>query len=260
MANARLIHRKISVSVQVNNLSDSAKLLFTWMIPYTDVEGKLKGDPLFVKATVIPMLRWPIKKVKKYIEEIANQGLIYYWQANNEWIIEFVNFKRYQTVRKDHEKVSYLPSFHDKKNNLSTDQGQSEDSSKLAQSNISESNEIEVNTNEINKSEFNGNNDIADKKSFRRIRNVLDPQDYNVKSDGQLAAKEVWQEFEPDNHKAFYTTYLKAYMKGVSAHLIRQFASEIRQDKTISNRGAIFNNKVETYLCGESGMAREGAI
>ncbi len=255
MANARLIHRKISVSVQVNNLSDSAKLLFTWMIPYTDVEGKLKGDPLFVKATVIPMLRWPIKKVKKYIEEIANQDLIYYWQANNEWIIEFVNFRRYQTVRKDHEKASYLPSFHDKNDNLSTDQEQSEDSSKLAQSNISEDSEIEVNT-----SESNENNDIADKNTFKKIRKVLDPLNYQIESEGQLAAKEVWQEFESNNPKAFYTTYLKAYMKGVPAHLIRQFASEIKQDKTISNRGAIFNNKVETYLCGESGMAREGAI
>lgn len=64
-----MLHKKISVSIQVNNLSLPAKLLFTWLISHADDEGRLKGDILYVKATVVPMTNWSKSKVKSYLEE-----------------------------------------------------------------------------------------------------------------------------------------------------------------------------------------------
>src|SRR3989338_4580844 len=96
MAKARMLHKSISVSTQVNKLSLPAKLLFTWMIPHTDDEGRMKGEPEYIKAIVVPMVRWTFNKIKTYLNEIKNQGLIYYWEQNNEWFIELVKWNIYQ--------------------------------------------------------------------------------------------------------------------------------------------------------------------
>jgi len=54
MAKARMLHNKISKSLQVDSLPVPAQLLFTWMISWADDEGRLKGEPKYIKATVIP--------------------------------------------------------------------------------------------------------------------------------------------------------------------------------------------------------------
>lgn len=62
MAKARMIHKKISASTQVNRLTLPARLLFSWMIPHADDEGRIKGEPEYIKAVVVPMTRWSFKK------------------------------------------------------------------------------------------------------------------------------------------------------------------------------------------------------
>ena len=44
MAISRMLHKSISHSIQVNRLSPEARLLFTWMIPHADDEGRIKGE------------------------------------------------------------------------------------------------------------------------------------------------------------------------------------------------------------------------
>ena len=256
MANSRMLHKKISVSLQVNKLPIEAQLLFTWLITHTDDDGRLKGEPEYVAATVVPLKRWGPKKIQKYLELMQNLGLIYYFENENEKIIEFCKWRAHQTIKSDRYKPSILPSFsHKTESNLEPERIQ-DVSAKEPQANISEdklskdniSEDIEI-ADEI---PFNGSetrqSPEESQSSFTRIG---DPNQYEIKSDGQLAAKEVWQEFEPDNPRAFYTTYLKAYMRRVSAEVIRQFASEMRQDKSIKNYGAVFNKKVKDYLEGK---------
>lgn len=252
-----MLHKKISLSLQVNRLSLPARLLFTWMICHADDEGRLKGDPEYVKATVVPMTKWSLKVIKDYFFEIKNQGLIYYWEENKEWFIEFVKWNNYQQIRKDRFEPSTLPSFNKENDNQLPTNRQPDDDQVSPQSNISEYSEIE-----FNKSECNEDIEIADdeipfkgseltqaqEESHSSFKRIGDPNQYEIKSPGQLAAKEVWQEFEPGNQRAFFTTYLKACMRGVPAEKIYQFASEMRQDQSIKNYGAIFNKKVNDYL------------
>lgn len=98
MAKARMLHQKISRSLQVNRLSLSAKLLFTWMIAHADDEGRLRGEPEFVKATVVPMSKWSHKRIEKYLQELKNEKLIYYWQENDDWVVEFVKWNSHQRI------------------------------------------------------------------------------------------------------------------------------------------------------------------
>ena len=242
MAKARMLHKKISVSVQVNRLTLPARLLFTWMIPHADDEGKLKGDIEFIKAMVVPMTKWSFKKIKGYLMEMKDQELIYYWQENDEWFIEFTKWKEHQYIQKDRFKSSDLPSFHKEVDNkLDTDCIQAV-STPSPQSNISESN-----LNEVNKSEVNASN-VADKSSYKGNGDMVNPRTFKPSSEGEVAALEAWKRLEPTNPLAFKITYLNALGKGLPVNMFYQFSSEIRQDNTIRNPGAIFNRKVETYL------------
>lgn len=244
MAIARMVHKKISISIQVNKLPLPARLLFTWMITHADDEGKLKGEPEYIKATVIPMTNWSEKRIESYLELIKEAGLIHYWQLKDEWFIQFAKWNEYQSIRQDRLKVSKLPSFQDEKDNQSTTNGQPADNQSTSQYNLIKSSPIQ-----FNKSESSRNQPFADKKiSSKEIRDTSSPQSLVPKSEGAFAALEVWKELEGDNLRAFKTTYLEAHRKGLPTALFYQFRSEIKQDSTIKNPGAVFNKKVEEYF------------
>lgn len=242
MAKARMLHTKISVSVQVNRLSLPAKLLFSWLIPHADDEGRLNGDPEFIKARVVPMTKWSFKKIREYLEEIKNQRLIYYWQENDEWFIEFIKWNDHQTIRKNRFKPSSLPSYSKENDSQMATKCQPINNQKTPQSNISESN-----LNKVNKSEVNESN-IADRSSYKGNGVMVNPRTFEPSSEGEVAALEAWGKLEPTNPLAFKITYLNALGKGLPSNMFYQFVSEIRQDSTIRNPGAIFNEKVSSYL------------
>ena len=241
MAKARMLHKKISVSVQVNRLTLPARLLFTWMIPHADDEGKMKGDPEFIKATVVPMVKWSFKKILEYLEEIQDKRLIYYWQENGEWFIEFIKWNEHQVIRKDRFTPSDLPSYPKKNDNKKVDICQPTDNQEPTQANG-----IESNPREFNKSESNeiGNAD----KPYKGNGIVISPKDFKPSSEGEVAAFEAWKKLEPAAPWSLSSTYLHAHRKGLPANLFYQFVSEIRQDNSIKKPGAIFNKKVEEYL------------
>ncbi len=236
-----MLHKKISVSLQVNRLTLPARLLFTWMIPHADDEGRLNGDPEFIRAMVVPMTKWSFKKIKEYLEEIKNKGLIYYWQENDEWFIEFIKWKQHQYIQKDRFKSSDLPSFHKEVGNkVDTDCIQTV-STPSPQANISES---ESNPSEVNKSESNEIG-VAE-KPYKG--NGVSPKNFKPSSDDEMAALEAWGKLEPSSPWVFGTTYLNALRKGLPATMFYQFVSEIQQDSSIKKPGAVFNKKVEEYL------------
>ena len=241
MAKARMLHKKISVSVQVNKLTLPAKLLFTWMISHADDEGKLKGDIEFIKAMVVPMTKWSFKKIKGYLMEMKDQELIYYWQENDEWLIEFIKWDEHQTIRKDRLIPSNLPSYPKENDNLVVDTRQPADNQEPAQANG-----IESNTREFNKSESNeiGNAD----KPYKGNGVVVSPKEFQPSSEGEVAALEAWEKLDHGHPWAFGTTYLNALRKGLPARMFYQFVSEIQQDNSIKKPGAVFNEKVASYL------------
>jgi len=241
MAKARMLHKKISVSVQVNKLTLPAKLLFTWMISHADDEGKLKGDIEFIKAMVVPMTKWSFKKIKGYLMEMKDQELIYYWQENDEWLIEFIKWNEHQTIRKDRLIPSNLPSYPKENDNLVVDTRQPADNQEPAQANG-----IESNTREFNKSESNeiGNAD----KPYKGNGVVVSPKEFQPSSEGEVAALEAWEKLDHGHPWAFGTTYLNALRKGLPARMFYQFVSEIQQDNSIKKPGAVFNEKVASYL------------
>lgn len=247
MAKARMLHKKISVSGQVNKLSLPARLLFTWMIAHADDEGRLKGEPEYVKAIVAPMTKWSFTHIKIYLEEMKNIGLIYYWHHNNEWFIEFIKWKQHQSIKSDRFKPSDLPTYSDKDEDTLTPIVKQDDSKMFPQSNVIKSSPIKVNTSEYQERK------IADKNRFKTIREIINPKSFEPNSEEEYAALDTWEKLESHNPMAFQTTYLHAIKRGLPSQLFYQFTSEIKQDPTIKNPGAVFNKKVEEYLAKKRG-------
>ena len=77
---------------------------------------------------------------------------------------------------------------------------------------------------------------------------LVNPRTFQPSNEGEVAAWEAWNQLEHANLMAFKVTYLTALNKGLPAEKFFQFVSEIKQDNTIKNPGAVFNSKVQTYL------------
>lgn len=84
MARGRMLSRDISLDEKVDALSDdTARLLFTWLIPHLDREGRMYGDALLFKSIVAPRRNYSTKRVEKYLLEMENLGLIERYFAEN---------------------------------------------------------------------------------------------------------------------------------------------------------------------------------
>ena len=96
MAERRTLWKKISLSEQVNEMSEFAQLLFTWMIPHTNDYGIIQGTPRQIKAMVIPMSNRPHEDFEKALFEMKDNGLIYIYSADDKTYVQFVKFEQHQ--------------------------------------------------------------------------------------------------------------------------------------------------------------------
>jgi len=246
-----MLHAKISVSLQVNKLPESAQLLFTWMISHADDEGRLKGDAESVRALVVPMKHWSLKRMESYLDAIKNEGLIYRWQENNEWFIEFVKWTDHQYIQKDRFKASTLPRYSKESGHtLDTERVQTGNNSS-PQANISESKEKEIKRSEENISETENKQDKTNSPKTepnKEGKGWVNPKTFQPSNEGELAALDAWDKLEHYNPMAFKLTYLTALYKGLPPDKFYQFVSEIKQDPTVEKPGAVFNSKVQAYF------------
>jgi len=244
MALARMLHKKIAASLQVNKLSINARLLFTWMIAHADDYGRLNGEPERIKALVVPMTDWSFKEVEEYLQEITKVGLIHRWANNEELFIEFPNWEKYQHIREDRRKDSIFPPYPHKKVETLATKGQPDDNQAPAQSNVIQSN--------VNKSELNPveQSSTSDTDSYKRWKMApSDPDEFVAMDEGEQLAHEAWSELEPENKFNFKLTYLKAlYLHHLPPHLFREFINNIKQDPNVKKPGAVFNKKVQEYI------------
>ncbi len=100
--------------------------------------------------------------------------------------------------------------------------------------------------------------DVAVNNTSQDGFQVIAPKGFQPSNEGEAAAYEAWKQLEHNNLLAFSTTYYANYKKGLPAPLFYQFVSEIKQDETIKNRGAVFNNKAKSYF--EQRAQKEGTL
>ncbi|MAH50262.1 hypothetical protein CMI37_30860, partial [Candidatus Pacearchaeota archaeon] len=152
--------------------SDSARLLYTWLIPWLDIEGRYTADPDILKGHLFPKVESMAKgKINKLLFELAEIGLIYLYKSNGEQYLQFTKFKAMQTLHKEREAESKIPAPNKKSCELMINHDLSPQvklNSIEDKSNINEVNILIVSKDDI----FNKWNEFAKRKSLAEIKSI----------------------------------------------------------------------------------------
>lgn len=111
MATGRMLKRNISESRRLSELkTDSARLLWTWIIPYLDADGRFFASATMIKGKVVPRLAtFTLRNIPRYLKDMADVGLITLYEVDGEKILEYRKFSEFQKIIKDREARS-LPA------------------------------------------------------------------------------------------------------------------------------------------------------
>lgn len=113
MARGRFIVNEITKDKRINQLSDdTSRLAFTWLITFADCEGRTMGDPAIVRSLLFPRRDdVGIERMRGYIQEWHDAGLIIWYEAKGDLFIFFPAFDRHNAgIRKDREAASNIPA------------------------------------------------------------------------------------------------------------------------------------------------------
>ncbi len=143
MAKGRFISKDISLDEKVDALSDdTARLLFTWMIPHLDCEGRMYGDAQLFKSLVAPRRNYSLQKVERVLTELEKLGLIVRYEVNKNRYLFAPNFEKHQPgLQKNKEAQSRIPP---PPSNLTPDLLQSKDGVTLTQVEVEVKDKVKV--------------------------------------------------------------------------------------------------------------------
>ena len=112
MATGRMLKKNISTSRKLSELkSDSARLLYTWLLPHLDIEGRFSANPYVVKGYIVPRLTTMTpEKIEEFLHELSQKKLIILYEVNEDKYLEFTKFSDFQSLREDREAKSDIPN------------------------------------------------------------------------------------------------------------------------------------------------------
>ena len=111
MPQGRIILKSISESKKVAALkTESARLLYTWLIPHLDVNGCFSGDPVVVNHKIFTRLHHTHKQVESYLSNMEQVGLIIQYEANGDQFLFVPDFQDKQpSLNPDREGKPSIP-------------------------------------------------------------------------------------------------------------------------------------------------------
>ena len=111
MADGRMLKRAVSTSRRLADLkTDSARLLYTWIIPHLDIEGRFYADPAMVKGSVVPRIKsFTEAKIEECLADMAAVGLITLYTVDSDRYLQLRKFKDHQNLRTNKEAKSIIP-------------------------------------------------------------------------------------------------------------------------------------------------------
>lgn len=106
----RMIHTRIWISKQFNQLSAAERLLFIGMITLGDYHGRLRGDSTYLKREFFYQdKKIGIERVRNMRDRIAEVGLIELYSDENGEYISHPRWKTYQILDRRSAKPSEYP-------------------------------------------------------------------------------------------------------------------------------------------------------
>lgn len=99
MARKRMLDPGIWTNVQVARLSVLQRLLYIGLISNADDDGRLNGDPTYIKGVVFPHDNITVQAIEDALKQIARGSLIVRYRANKSWYIQHPNWGKFQYIR-----------------------------------------------------------------------------------------------------------------------------------------------------------------
>jgi hypothetical protein len=112
MADGRMLKKLISHSRRLASLkNDTHRLIYTWLIPHLDVEGRFHADPTIIKGSVVPRIKHITEKIiDDALQDMSLNELIFLYSDDGEQYLELRKFEDHQThLRKERESPSKIP-------------------------------------------------------------------------------------------------------------------------------------------------------
>jgi len=88
----------------------TCRLLYTWIIPWLDIEGRFYGDAIRIKTQVFPLFNVQPATIERYLQAMEEVGLIARYEVGGQQFLWAPTFSLHQTLRKDRERQSYIPA------------------------------------------------------------------------------------------------------------------------------------------------------
>lgn len=105
-----MLYSKIWTSEQFGKLSDKAKLLYIGTITLADDDGRLRGNPSYLRSQVFPYdEEITVAEVLRLRNEVEKTGLMHTYEVDSFDFIQHPKWEEYQTIRRDLYKKSSLP-------------------------------------------------------------------------------------------------------------------------------------------------------
>lgn len=111
MAEGRMLKKLVSTSRKLAALqTDSARLLWTWILPHADITGRFSAEPDVIKGYIVPRLKkMTPAKITKYLLDLEACNLLILYKVNSDNYLEIVKFHKFQSLRADREAGSEIP-------------------------------------------------------------------------------------------------------------------------------------------------------
>jgi len=113
MAQGRMLKRKITRSKKMAALkSDKARLLWFYLLPFTDVDGRMEADVEDIREDVLCKQRkgYSLQKIGECLKDLHRVGLIILYSVNGKSYLEYTRFSEEQKLRRDKEADSDIPA------------------------------------------------------------------------------------------------------------------------------------------------------
>jgi len=111
VARGRVLDRRIHTNEELASCPVEARYLYKALIIHADDEGRMKANPIFLKALIFPFdeaIR--VDTVKRWRDLLASIGVIKLYAAGGKEYLSHPNWDKWQPLRKDRNKPSDCPS------------------------------------------------------------------------------------------------------------------------------------------------------
>ena len=103
--------RKATTSTCDKKLSVGCALVYTWLLPWCDDDGRMRAEISQVKSIIFPYISLTEKEMDEILTILVKTNLITIYEVDGERFLQIIDWEPHQRIRKDRYKPSTYPEY-----------------------------------------------------------------------------------------------------------------------------------------------------